>query len=99
MRFSSLVHVREAVRTAAFEKHGEWEPIMTRSRVLLAILGCTLLLSFPAGAQVNGSITGTVRDNTQAVVPGAKVTITSPDKGIERSVPDASIHLGSGGKT
>jgi len=58
---------------------------MTRSGVLLAVLGCTLLLNFPARAQVSGSITGTVRDNTLAVVPGAKVTITNPEKGIERS--------------
>jgi Carboxypeptidase regulatory-like domain len=58
---------------------------MTRSQVLLAVLGCTLLASFPVRAQVTGSITGTVRDNTQAVVPGAKVMITYPDKGIERS--------------
>ena len=58
---------------------------MIRHRLAAAVLGGALLLSPPLWAQVSGSITGTVRDNTLAVVPGAKVTITYPDKGIERS--------------
>jgi hypothetical protein len=44
-----------------------------------------LLGVVPALAQVNGVITGTVRDNTGAVVSGAEVTVSEADKGIHRS--------------
>jgi hypothetical protein len=39
----------------------------------------------PAFAQVNGVITGTVRDNSGAVISGAEVTVSDADKGIRRT--------------
>jgi len=50
-----------------------------RSSILAAVLCC---FSVAAVAQVTtGSILGTVRDSTGAVIPGAKVTITDVGKG------------------
>ena len=46
---------------------------------------CFLVGVVSAVAQVNGGITGTVRDNTGAVVAGAEVTASDADKGIRRS--------------
>jgi hypothetical protein len=63
---------------------GEVGIMKSRRGLWLAQL-CFLLGVGPVFAQVSGSITGTVRDNTLAVVPGAKVTITNSDKGIKRS--------------
>ncbi len=53
---------------------------------LLRCLFCMSLLIIPTlvCAQTTGQITGTVRDNTGAVVNGAKVTITDTAKGITR---------------
>ena len=48
--------------------------------VLASLLSCTPMLF----AQVTGSITGTVRDASQAVVPSAKVTVFNKDRGINR---------------
>src|SRR5438309_262906 len=46
---------------------------------LAAVLLCLLALSSAAGAQVvTGSIVGTVRDESGAVLPGVTVTLTSP---------------------
>jgi Carboxypeptidase regulatory-like domain/TonB dependent receptor len=58
---------------------------------LLPVLAALLLWSFagalPANAQaVYGSIFGTVTDNTGAVVPGAKVTVTDVSKDVAVSV-------------
>ncbi len=55
-------------------------------RAALAML-LQLGLAGPALAQstaVNGTIEGTVTDNTGAVLPGVTVTVTSPDTGAER---------------
>ena len=46
---------------------------------------CLLLAVVPVFAQVNGAITGTVLDNTGAVVVGADVTVSYADKGIHRT--------------
>jgi len=60
-----------------------------RNRVLFLSGLLVFLLAYPAGklfAQaVYGSIIGTVTDNTGAVVPGAKVTITNVGKGVTLS--------------
>jgi outer membrane receptor protein involved in Fe transport len=60
-----------------------------RNRVLVLSGLVVFLLAYPAGklfAQaVYGSIIGTVTDNTGAVVPGAKVTITDVGKGVSFS--------------
>lgn len=54
---------------------------MTWLRRLTASIGAALLLSAPAWAQTAGGtgvITGTVTDNTRAVLPGVTVTVTGP---------------------
>ncbi|HEY3987666.1 MAG TPA: carboxypeptidase-like regulatory domain-containing protein [Acidobacteriaceae bacterium] len=44
---------------------------------------CLLLVAGTASAQVDqGAITGTVTDNTGAIVPGAQVTLTATDTGL-----------------
>ena len=49
----------------------------------LACLGGALLGSRSAWAQLDqGTITGVIQDNTGAVIPGAKVTLTSTDNGL-----------------
>ncbi len=59
-----------------------------RSRVydLLLISFCWCALGAPALAQVSGSITGTIADQSGAVLAGAKATVFSPDTGIRRTV-------------
>ncbi|HZI58820.1 MAG TPA: TonB-dependent receptor, partial [Verrucomicrobiae bacterium] len=62
---------------------------ITRLRVLAAI-GCGLmgvLLAIPASAQVaGGTISGTVKDPSGAVVTGASITITNEATGVARNV-------------
>src|SRR5947208_6292063 len=53
---------------------------LMRYVLLLAIVTLPLALF----AQTTGQITGTVRDNTGAVVNGAKVTIRDTAKGVDR---------------
>jgi len=56
-----------------------------KSRVLW--LGIVLSFSLAAFAQDTASITGTVTDPSGAAVAGAQVTLTSPDRGINRTSP------------
>src|SRR5919202_6534653 len=56
-------------------------------RVLVAV--AVLATALPAAAQsqaMNGSIEGTVRDNSGAVLPGVTVTVTNTDTGVQRVV-------------
>ena len=59
----------------------------------LFVASLALLVARPASAQaVYGSISGTVRDNTDAILPGVTVTITS----VERQTVDAVVSNESG---
>jgi hypothetical protein len=66
-----------------------------RKVVLPAVMGLVLLLPATLFAQrTTASIRGTVRDTTQAVLPGVTVTATNEDTGLVRSVVtnDAGIY-------
>jgi outer membrane receptor protein involved in Fe transport len=53
---------------------------------LVAMLACAVLCAPLAVAQITrGSIAGNVRDESGAIVPGAQVTVVSPDRNISRS--------------
>jgi hypothetical protein len=52
----------------------------TWTSILLAAAIALCFSSFAFGQEVTGSIVGTVRDSSGAVVPGATVTITDPSK-------------------
>lgn len=47
----------------------------------IAAVGCALL----SEAQSSGSITGTIRDKTEAVIPGAQVVLSNPATGLKRT--------------
>src|SRR5690349_7230540 len=51
---------------------------------LLFFLGIFLTLSLAALGQDSASITGTVTDQSGAAVPDAQVTVSSPERGINR---------------
>src|SRR5215204_930352 len=52
----------------------------TWSSILIAMAISISLCGYAIGQEVTGSINGTVRDTSGAVVPGATVTITDPSK-------------------
>ena len=56
-------------------------------RFFFSFLSCLLCLSTAALGQVTtGAVSGTVTDETLAVLPGVEVTITNVDTGITRMV-------------
>lgn len=59
---------------------------MSSKRILLALYSCALitLLSAVAFGQATGSFSGTVSDNSGAVVTGAKVTVTAQATNVSR---------------
>src|SRR5213593_3020817 len=58
---------------------------MRKPSVFVALF--IVLLATPAWAQrTTGAIRGTVRDATQAVLPGATVTVVNEDTGLTRTV-------------
>ena len=59
---------------------------MSSKKTLFAVVVCTLacLLTPLTFGQASGSFSGTVSDNTGAVVAGAKVTVTSQDTNVAR---------------
>ncbi len=57
-------------------------------RLVLFVLGAGCLVAW--GQTFQGSFTGTVMDQSGAVVPGTLVTITEKDKGVSRSVTTSS---------
>src|SRR5580658_6151352 len=59
---------------------------MKSSREVLWSVLVVLVACVAAWAQTNGSITGTVKDSSGAAIAGAAVTVTSPDRGINRQM-------------
>src|SRR6478672_8640611 len=55
-----------------------------RMKLCVLWLGVVLSLSLAAWGQDSASITGTVTDQSGAAVPNAQVTVSSPDRGINR---------------
>ena len=58
---------------------------MKSSYLMRSILAAVLLLPVGVWAQVTGQITGTVHDNSGAVVNGAQVTVRDTAKGVDRA--------------
>src|SRR5207245_2357752 len=66
---------RSPVKTSAF-----W-------RIVMGLFLVSVVASSPAAAQMTGgTISGTVTDSTQAVVPGAEVTIVNQATGVSRTL-------------
>ncbi len=55
-------------------------------RALYLLVGLVLLTGLPAWTQDTATIVGTVTDATGAVIPGAKVTVSNPNRGFVREV-------------
>src|SRR5215469_3266227 len=53
---------------------------------LMGLITVCLFASLSAWAQDTATIVGTVTDPTGAVIPGAKVTVSNPDKGYVRNL-------------
>ena len=60
--------------------------VVNRNRFILCISIVLILLGHPgvSRADVTGSVLGTVRDNSQAVVTGAHVTITNAQTNLKQ---------------
>ena len=57
-----------------------------------------VLIGLPAAAAVTGSLSGAVADQTGSVIPGAKVTLTNTNQGIQnKTTTDAhgGLHVSS----
>ena len=55
-------------------------------RRLLLVFGVLLLASAAVWAQDAANIVGTVTDTSGAIIPGVKVTVSNPDKGVVRNL-------------
>src|SRR5206468_1952351 len=53
-------------------------------RCVLALL-CVVVLSFPAFAQTQASMSGVIHDSSGAVIPGVSITVTNPTTNFVRS--------------
>ena len=69
-------------------------PRATRARAVLLVVALLASIS-PAFAQItSATISGTVKDQTQAVLPGVDIVVKNVDTGFERSVvTDSSGHF------
>src|SRR5687768_15147504 len=57
-----------------------------RLLILVALLMSSFLFPLPASAQTSrGTVSGVVSDSTGAVIPGAAVTLTGAETGINRT--------------
>jgi hypothetical protein len=64
---------------------GEYMVRVVRFALLVLCVACLLPAEALAQGETTSAIVGQVRDTTNAVVPGAIVTITNPDTGLRRS--------------
>ncbi len=64
---------------------GEYTVRVVRFALLVLCVACLLPAEALAQGETTSAIVGQVRDTTNAVVPGAIVTITNPDTGLRRS--------------
>jgi hypothetical protein len=58
---------------------------MRARSVLSSVAASICCFAFPLLAQITGSITGTVRDSTDAVVPRARIAVSNNERGIHRT--------------
>jgi hypothetical protein len=58
----------------------------TAARTLLVLAMGLLFLSRAAGAATGGSVSGTVRDQSGAVIANAKVVVQDPERSVERTL-------------
>ncbi|MSO30844.1 MAG: carboxypeptidase regulatory-like domain-containing protein, partial [Acidobacteria bacterium] len=59
---------------------------MKRFLLVFSVSVVILLISSSAWAQATAQMTGTVRDDSGAVLPGVTVTVTQTDTGVTRTV-------------
>ena len=69
--------------TRVGNRSGPW-PLSAMDCRLIALTAMFVLCLSATGWGQNGTIVGVVKDSSGAVVPGAKVTVASPDRGITR---------------